>query len=148
MTREEFIYKYDGCIIESLNPASLSASEFLKAVKTIQNDAKDFQSIVEKEGWHCEDTSIAKFPVKFYFSVMKISNSDKNLAKSKSLTDFLADYVDYNNNNLIKKEEEKIEEEVDIVKIENSTEKTEKAAKKKKYKIKCIMEIEVEEITD
>lgn len=53
--------------------------------------------------------------------------------------------TDYNNN-LAKREEKEIEEKgTDIVEIKEAETK---AVKKKKYKIKCTMEIEVEEIID
>lgn len=140
MTREEFIYKYDGCIIESENPIDLPMSGFLKATKAIQADVKRFVSIVEKERWKCKDLGSTKLPKRFYFSVLSLPASTDN-AKSKPLTDFLTDY----NNNLAKKEEKEIEEGTDIVEIKEATTKT---VQKKKYKIKCTMEIEVEEIID
>lgn len=143
MTREEFVYKYDGCVIESENPIDLPMSGFLKATKAIQEDAKRFVSIVEKERWKYKDLGSTKLPKRFYFSVLSLPASTDN-AKSKPLTDFLTDY----NNNLAKKEEVeiKIEEEgTDIVEIKEATTKI---AQKKKYKIKCTMEIEVEEIID
>lgn len=140
MTREEFIYKYDGYIIESENPIDLPMSGFLKATKEIQEDAKRFVSIVEKEKWKYKDLGSTKLPKRFYFSVLSLPASTDN-AKSKPLTDFLTDY----NNNLAKKEEKEIEEGTDIVEIKEATTKT---VQKKKYKIKCTMEIEVEEIID
>lgn len=144
MTREEFIYKYDGCIIESENPINLPMSGFLKATKAIQADAKRFVSIVEKERWKCKDLGSTKLPKRFYFSVLSLPASTDN-AKSKPLTDFLTDYnnCDHYNNSPVKKEEEEVEEGTDIVEIKEATTKV---TKKKKYKIKCTMEIEVEEI--
>lgn len=141
MTREEFIYKYDGCIIESENPIDLPMSEFLKVTKAVKTDIARFVSIVEKERWKCKDLGGIKLPKRFYFSVLSIPASTDNV-KSKSLTDFLTDY----NNNLAKREEKEIEEKgTDIVEIKEAETK---AVKKKKYKIKCTMEIEVEEIID
>lgn len=141
MTREEFVYKYDGYIIESENPIDLPMSEFLRVTKAIQADTKRFVSIVEKERWKCKDLGSVKLPKRFYFSVLSIPDSVDNV-KSKSLADFLTDY----DNNLAKKEEIEIKEEgTDIVAIKEATTKI---AQKKKYKIKCTMEIEVEEIID
>lgn len=87
MTREEFVYKYDGCIIESENPIDLPMSEFLKVTKAVKTDIARFVSIVEKERWKCKDLGGIKLPKRFYFSVLSIPASTDNV-KSKSLTDF------------------------------------------------------------